>query len=913
MSLWVISIIAVGYLSLLFCIAYFAEKKERLGKSIVNNPYVYSLSLAIYCTAWTFYGSVGRVTTSGIEFLAIYLGPTITAPLWLLVLKKIIKICRSQRITSIADFISARYGKGSFLGGLVTIICIIGIVPYISLQLKAIYNSFFVLTGNFTVPEASSFFTDSAFYLAIILAIFAILFGTRNLEANEKHVGLVAVVAFESLVKLIAIFAVGLFVVYGIYEGPGDLFEQVNQSPELVRLMSVEGTLNPWAWTGMIILSMLAMITLPRQFHMSVVENNQPRHVDKAIWLFPLYLFLINLFVIPIAFAGMLKLNGLGIDADVFVLGLPIVFGSKWQAILVFCGGLSAATSMVIIATISLSIMASNNLVMPIILKLSDLKGSYNKQDLPVRIIHIRRIIIISILIMAYGYFSLIGRRLPLVDTGLISFAAVAQFAPAMLLGIFWKDTTRQGATAGLIIGFLVWFITLPLASLSELEIIDPNILREGMFGLSFLRPQALFGLEGMPPLTHSVIWSLLLNLGAIFFVSVFQRPSAIEHAQANIFVDIYRYESRDKRIRMRRGKAYLHDVRQLLIRFLGKERTEYLLSVYAERRNLNLNKAVDADPDLLDYAETLLAGAVGTASSRLLISSIVKEESFNIQEVMKVMDETQQLLTYSKKLEEKSRELELTSRELKRVNERLKKLDDVRNEFITTVTHELRTPITSIRSLSNILYSREKLDKTTQQEFLEIIVTESERISRLINQVLDLEKMEAGEVDLQLRAVNMKKLVKLAIKNCQPLLNEKKADIEFTCDRGVKEIEGDWDRMMQVVVNLLSNAIKFCDEKEGKIEIFLSNAGNQVQLAVKDNGLGLTEEQLPNIFDKFTQYYDHKRGMKQGSGLGLSISWRIVSLHKGKIWVESTYGEGATFNILLPVWQEQFVQTFYT
>ena len=329
MSLWVISIIAVGYLSLLFCIAYFAEKKERLGKSIVNNPYVYSLSLAIYCTAWTFYGSVGRVTTSGIEFLAIYLGPTITAPLWLLVLKKIIKICRSQRITSIADFISARYGKGSFLGGLVTIICIIGIVPYISLQLKAIYNSFFVLTGNFTVPEASSFFTDSAFYLAIILAIFAILFGTRNLEANEKHVGLVAVVAFESLVKLIAIFAVGLFVVYGIYEGPGDLFEQVNQSPELVRLMSVEGTLNPWAWTGMIILSMLAMITLPRQFHMSVVENNQPRHVDKAIWLFPLYLFLINLFVIPIAFAGMLKLNGLGIDADVFVLGLPIVFGSK--------------------------------------------------------------------------------------------------------------------------------------------------------------------------------------------------------------------------------------------------------------------------------------------------------------------------------------------------------------------------------------------------------------------------------------------------------------------------------------------------------------------------------------------------------------------------------------------------------
>ncbi|TAE53353.1 MAG: histidine kinase, partial [Bacteroidetes bacterium] len=345
MSAWIILLVGAAYLALLFGVAWMAERMSHSGRSLVRNPYVYALSLAVYCTAWTFYGSVGKASADGLNFLAIYLGPSLAAPLWFVVLRKLILICRHQRISSIADFISARYGKSAFLGGLVTSMAVVGIIPYISLQLKAISFSYDILSQGNSISgqvQGSYFYQDTAFYVAVVLAVFTIFFGTRHLDANDRHEGLVAAVAFESLVKLLAFVAVGLFVTYEVYHGVGDLFANARANEHLARLMDWKQSVNPWDWCWLMVISMFAVLFLPRQFHMAVVENTDPGHVDKATWLFPLYLLIINLFVLPVAFAGHLHFHASGVDADTYVLGLPLLYGKQALALLVFIGGLSA-------------------------------------------------------------------------------------------------------------------------------------------------------------------------------------------------------------------------------------------------------------------------------------------------------------------------------------------------------------------------------------------------------------------------------------------------------------------------------------------------------------------------------------------------------------------------------------------
>lgn len=907
MNAWIILIASLGYLGLLFGIAYFGEKLEEKGRSLIRNPYVYALSLAVYCTAWTFYGSVGRAATDGAEFLCIYLGPTLMAPLWFKVLRKIVVISQSQRINSIADFISARYGKSAFLGGLVTVIAIFGIVPYISLQLKAVSFSFDLITqdNHFLASTFSgdNFYQDTAFYTAMILAIFTILFGTRHLEATERHEGLVAAVAFESFVKLIAFLAVGAFVTFALYDGPSDLFAQAAEHPSVRHLLDADPQqeVNSWGWFWLLLISMMAVLLLPRQFHIAVVENTYAGHINKAIWLFPLYLFLINLFVVPIAVGGLLEFSDTARMADTYVLRLPLAHGQGLLALLVFIGGLSASTSMVIVATIALSIMASNNLVVPLLLRTSVIKETF-VHDLSGRLRAIRRLVIIVILLLAYVYFISIGQDAPLVSIGLISFTAVAQFAPALFGGIYWREATRSGAVAGMIAGFVVWGFTLPFASLTQAGHLPASIMTEGLLGLGLLRPYALFGLEGFDQIAHSAFWSLLFNVAFYVGGSFYSRHSAIERSQANLFVNIHRQDMSDPEIGTWRGRAFLHDIQLLLNRFLGRERTDELLSTYARRNKLNLDQSVEVGADLVNYAEKLLAGAIGSASSRLLIASIVKEEPLTRQDMMEVLDETQQLVRYSRELEKKSRELERASQKLKAANERLREMDKLKDDFITTVTHELRTPITSIRSLSSILHSTKQIDPTKRQEFLQIIIKESERISRLINQVLDLEKMESGHAEWTLTEVDMLEVVHMAVTGLRALCEERAVQLHAALPERLPRLRGDRDRLTQVVVNLLSNAIKFCRSEGGEVWVRMRQQEDNVCIEVADNGLGIDPAVQPYIFDKFTQFNDYKSKGQQGSGLGLSISWRIVRIHRGTITVQSTPGEGATFQVKLPL-----------
>jgi Na+/proline symporter len=440
---WVILLVALSYLCLLFAIAYYGDKRADEGRSIIANPYIYALSIAVYCTSWTFYGSVGRAASTGIGFLPIYLGPTLTFVLWWFVLRKIIRICKAHRITSIADFISSRYGKSARLSVLVTVIAVAGIMPYISLQLKAVSTSFNVLLQYPEVvmppvPSRVPVLGDTAFLIALLMAMFAILFGTRHIDASEHHEGMVAAIAFESVVKLLAFLTIGIFVTFGLYDGFGDLFHRAAREPDIAALFTVSGGGSYSQWMTLTILSMAAIICLPRQFQVTVVENVNEEHLKKAAWLFPLYLLIINIFVLPIAIGGLLHFPDGQVDADTFVLTIAMAEHRESLALFAFIGGLSAATGMVIVATIALSTMICNDLVMPALLRWTWLRLT-ERGDLTGVLLSIRRGSIVFVLLLGYGYYRYIGESAALVTIGLVSFTAAAQFAPAMIGGIFWK------------------------------------------------------------------------------------------------------------------------------------------------------------------------------------------------------------------------------------------------------------------------------------------------------------------------------------------------------------------------------------------------------------------------------------------------------------------------------------------
>ena len=632
MPAWIIALLVASYLGLLFVIAYYGDKRADAGRSLIANPYVYALSLGVYTTAWTFYGSVGRAAASGIGFLPVYIGTTVMVALWWTVLRKIIRIAKRNRITSLADFISSRYGKSAALAGLVTVIAVLGVTPYISLQLKAISTTFNVLRGYPEVltlahHEAESIWSDTAFYVALALAAFTIAFGTRKLDAAERHEGMVAAIAFEALLKLLAFLAVGAFVTWGMFGGISDIFARAAQQPGLADTFIIGGgstdIYESWASLfSLSFVSMLAVMFLPRQFQVAVVENVDEAHLNKAIWLFPLYLFLFALFVLPIMFGGMLLFPDGSADPDTFVLILPLLAQQDALALLVFLGGFSAATGMVIVESIALSTMVCNDLVMPVLFRIKALRLS-ERADLSGLLLAIRRITIVFGMLLAYTYYRVAGEAYALVAIGLISFAAVAQFAPAIFGGIYWKGGTRCGALAGLGAGFAVWFYTLLLPSLARSGWLPMDLLEHGPWGIELLRPLALFGLEGLDEISHTMLWSMFANIGLYVTVSILTEQSTLEHTQALRFVDVFADDHGAER--SWRASGSLPDLQALMTRFLGARNAERALADYAKRNDLENLQAIDAK--LAHYCEAQLAGVIGAASARVMLASVVEEE----------------------------------------------------------------------------------------------------------------------------------------------------------------------------------------------------------------------------------------------------------------------------------------------
>jgi Na+/proline symporter/nitrogen-specific signal transduction histidine kinase len=891
-----------AYLALLFAVASYGDWRAARGRSIVGNAWVYALSMAVYCTAWTYFGSVGRAASSGVWFLPIYLGPTLAMALAWLVLRKMIRISRNNRITSIADFIGSRYGKSPMLAGLVTLITVVGIVPYIALQLKAVSGGYALLTTPLgeSLARQGGWWGDSTLYFALTLAGFTIVFGARHLDASERHEGMVAAIAFESIVKLLAFLAVGLFVTYGLFNGLEDIFTRVRAVPSLAGLVHAGAGGNfAWGqWFALLLLSMLSVIFLPRQFQVMVVENVDEQHLRRAAWVFPLYLWLINLFVLPIALGGLLIFGTGQMDPEGFVLSLPLAHGQPLLALLAFVGGLSAATGMVIVETIAVASMVCNDLVMPLLLR-SRRVGHRVAGDLTQLILGIRRVVIVLIMLLGYAYFHLAGEAYALVSIGLISFAAVAQFAPAMLGGMYWKGATRQGAMAGLLLGFGLWAYTLMLPSVAKSGWLSPGFLSEGPWGIALLKPEQLMGLSGLDNLTHSLFWSLLANVGAYVLVSLWRTPSAAETSQALLFVDVFEHTRQADPV-FWRGRARVQDLRLLAARFLGEAKANRLFYDYARATGVADVTRIEPDARLVRFVETQLTGAIGTASARVMVASVVEEEALALDDVLQILDETSRLRAHSAELEEKSKSLEQATRELRAANEQLKSLDRLKDDFMSSVTHELRTPLTSIRALSEMMAEDPDMPAEQRQQFLGIVVAETERLSRLVNQVLDMAKIESGHAEWRNADVDMGQLLAQSVQTTSEMFRERGASVQLRVPEWPVILRADPDRLTQVMLNLLSNAAKFVPAVDGRVEVVLTTDAQGLTVAVSDNGPGVPLQQQALIFEKFRQGGDESH-RPQGTGLGLPISRQIVEHFGGRMWIDSVPGQGARFAFHLP------------
>jgi Na+/proline symporter/nitrogen-specific signal transduction histidine kinase len=877
---------ALGYVILLFVVAFVAERRAANGHSNwVSSPLIYTLSLSIYCTAWTFYGAVGYAARSGLEFVTIYLGPTLVMVGWWWVLRRLVRIGRAQRITSIADLVSSRFGKSTQLGMIVTVISVIAATPYIALQLQSVTLSFAVFAQNQSNSWEQAQFNATAMWVAVGLAVFTVIFGTRNLDANERHHGVVMAVAVEAVVKLLALVAVGVFVVWGIAGGPSEMLTRIDNSE--IELWNQDSG----RWISLIFLSGAAFLCLPRMFQVLVVENSDERHLHVASWAFPLYLFMMSLFVVPIAVVG-LDLLPEGSNPDLFVLTVPLSEGRGGLAVLSFLGGFSSATSMVIVATIALATMVSNHIVMPIWLNSRANQTAVMSGDVRYVILLSRRLSVAGIMALGFLYYRLSGGGTALAAIGLISFTGSVQILPAMIGGIFWRGATGVGAAAGLITGLVIWMWTLFLPSFGADAVMSQALMDNGLFGLSWLRPQALFGVTGLDPLVHGIMWSMLLNTGVFIVCSLLSFPAPLERLQGAQFVNIFDHSQAAPA--WTSAETGAEDLLIMSQRIMGSDEAQSFFELEA----LNQGK-VGSMPEVtaafVERLERKLAGSVGAATAHAMIGQLIGGSSVSVEDLIAVADEAAQILEYSNRLEAKSEEQERTARALRAANDKLTALSIQKDAFLSQISHELRTPMTSIRSFSDILRDG-AISEDDQDRYAGIIHDEAVRLTRLLDDLLDLSVLENGQVVLREQTGKLSELLDRAVDAAglhDGVLvidrNRAEEDISLTADL---------DRLGQVFINLISNARKYCDATKPQLTIKVVEIGDAYAVDFIDNGTGIAPQNQDLIFEKFSRVADESKA--GGAGLGLAICREIMSRLGGQV----TYvpqPSGARFRVTLP------------
>ncbi|RED14013.1 sensor histidine kinase [Pontivivens insulae] len=879
----VIVLTCLLYVAALFGVAFWAERRARAGHfGWMRSPLVYTLSISVYCTAWTYYGAVGSAARNGLEFAAIYLGPTLVFIGWWFLFRKLVRIAREQRTTSIADLLSSRYGKSSLIGVFVTVLAVIASTPYIALQLTSLSLSFTLFSDG----SANSSLT--AFWIAVGLAIFTILFGTRHVDANERHYGVVTAIALEAIVKLVAIASVGLFVVFGLASGPSDIFAR----PESAELLSAD-IFGP-RWITLVFLSATAIICLPRMFQVIVVENVDERHLATAAWAFPMYIFLMSLFVLPIAIVGLNTMPA-GSNPDLFVLTLPLASGANTLALVAFIGGFSAATSMVIVSAIALATMMSNHIFMPLWLRAT--AGTPSSSGDVRRILLIsRRVSILVIMGLGYLYYLLAGDGGALASIGLIAFLGAAQFLPSVIAGLYWRGATRTGALLAVGSGAVVWAYTLFLPSFGGSLILSAETIANGPFGLGWLRPNALFGSAISDPLVHAVIWSMAVNITMLCVGSMMSRPRALEQLQAKIFVDVFALSAAGQGMSLGRT-AKSEKLFELAQRILGREQAGRMFTEIARAQG-KPSGLPDADPALTARLERALAGALGASSAHAMVSQISGHGTVSVPELIRMADETAQIVEYSHRIEEKSRELEISADQLRRANERLRAISDQKDAFLSQVSHELRTPMTSIRSFAEILRETDQIDPDQHQRFVTIIHEESQRLTRLLDEILDLSVLETGRTTMRRDPLWLDDVIRQALDATEPLMRRAGVQPDYAPGAEIPVL-ADRDRLAQVFINVLSNAVKYGLGLPPRIKVEAVQGPQEVTVTITDNGPGIAEADADRVFEKFSRLGEAT--LAGSAGLGLPISREIMRNLDGDLTLRSGEG-GACFVITLPV-----------
>ncbi len=638
-SSWILLLVSVGYAALLFTVAWWGDRRPLYPNRPWLRPVVYSLALAVYCSSWTFYGAVGSAVRNGIGYLPIYLGPILLMLFGWRIIERLALIARSQNVVSIADFMSARYGRSRRLAALVAVIALVGIIPYVALQYKAVAMSLAVLSGQHV--EQAAVLADPALYVALLMALFAALFGTRQVDATEHHHGMMLAISLESLVKLVAMIAVGVFAWLWLR---GHDLRVADSARELFAQAP------PMGFVAQTLLSFLAIVCLPRQFQVAVVECGDVGDIRRSRWMFGGYLLLVTLMVVPIAGAGVALFgSNPAVASDTFVLALPLSEGNNALALAAYVGGFSAATGMVIVASIALATMVSNDLVMPLLLR----RGwgeRHAAADVASLVLWVRRAAILLLSLCAYGYYRWIGGDTALAAYGVMAFVAVAQFAPGLIGGLYWRGASRRGVEIGLVVGFATWIYTLLLPALTRSGLFGAGWLADGPLDLYWLRPEQLFGLSGWDPVTHGAFWSLLLNAGVMMVVSARWRPSVDERLRIAPFLDPYAERQTLSRGELS-GNVSVGDLLALAKRIVGERHARRAFAEQGAELGGGLHPAAAADRAWIQFTERLLAASIGAASARLVLTSVLRGSGMHLDEVMSLLDEAGQELRFNREI----------------------------------------------------------------------------------------------------------------------------------------------------------------------------------------------------------------------------------------------------------------------
>ncbi|SMO66335.1 ATP-binding protein [Paracoccus laeviglucosivorans] len=860
------------YVAGMFLLAHAADRAAAAGRwRWMDSPLVYTLSLSVYCSAWTFYGAVGYATRSGLEFMTIYLGPGIVfAGAWW-GLRHLVRVARMHRVTSIADLISSRFGKSAGLAALVTLIAVVAVTPYIALQLQSVHMalSAFATDGR-VVPGGIALWTGLG------LAAFTILFGTRNLAADERHHGVVMAIALEAVVKLLAFVAVGCFVLWGLADGPGDVLARIDRiaaSPE-----GAGWIIKPDRWAVLITLSGAAVIVLPRMFQVMVVEASDDDRLRHAGWAFPLYLFVMTFLVLPIAVVGR-DMMPASANPDLYVLELPLSQGQDALAGLAFIGGFSSAMSMVVVSAIAVSTMMANHWLVPVWLWL---RGGFHarplpgagREDLRAMMLNARRLAILAIIGGGWAYHQMSGGTSALAVMGIVAFSGMAQVLPAMVAGLCWRGATRRGAMAGIALGAAVWFSLIFLPSL----------------GLIGAPPMP----DGIDPFAGAVLLALGLNMAVLTLVSLFDFPNPVERLQALSFVHAI---APDRSPRDAAGGNRAEALLTLGGRLWGSDRA---LSLF-RAATLEQGKSgylPDMTPRFLSEFERQIAGTVGAATAAALMGRVTGRGGVTVADLMEVAGEASQARADNIRLETATEELARSARKLQEANDKLTALSAQKDAFLGQISHELRTPMTSIRAFSEILMDPQ-LGRDDRTRFAAIIHDETRRMTRLIEDILDLAVLESGQAKLLPRVLNLHDLIERALLSTPAGPDGRR----FTLSRDIPGEQlmliTDADRLLQVLLNVLANARKYCDAPEPEIRIQTRRRPDgTTEIDIGDNGTGIAPANRALIFEKFARLDDPSRA--GGAGLGLAICREIMQFLGGTIVYLPGQG-GAAFRITLP------------